>query len=224
MSQVQDIPEVMRSRLNPPKLRGRWWPRWGIWVVVSVLVFVCGGVAGYGVAVQSFESRFKNRESWGRPPGGMMKAWNERLHLSEEQSAKMEAILKEHFRRIGDIRKSIAPAIDKENDAIQAEVSAILNDSQRPVWEERFEKIRKMFSGGPQHRGPWHRGGGAPGWREGGEERHLGEPGRHSGEPGRSERGQKDQTGSDNGPDRQHDHDKGPITAHPESVAPSDKP
>ena len=219
MSQVQDIPEVTPPRINSLGTRRVRWPRWGIWAGVSVLVFVCGGVAGYGVAVQSFENRIRQgRENWGRPPRGIMDAWKERLELSDEQSTKMKEILDRHFGRIGEIRKSIAPEIDKENDALQAEVSAILNESQRPVWEERYEKIRKMFSGGPQHRGPWHRGGGGPGWREGGEKR-------HSGEPGQPDRGHKDHAGSDSRPDRHHRHEEGPHPVPPaDSAAPSDKP
>lgn len=165
MNQVQDLPEVVQPRLNGGGARRRAWTRPLALAGVGVLIFVCGGVAGYALSVQSLKKEMSERRDPIKVRPEIITYWKEHLSLNDVQSEEMNEILKAHFARISELRKSVVPEIERENDALRDKVSTILEPEQREAWLKRWEQIREMFRRGPGPGGPsrhhWHRNGGS---------------------------------------------------------------
>jgi hypothetical protein len=77
------------------------------------------------------------------------------LRLTPEQTEKIKPILKEHMQTLNDIRIDAQDQIGEALEQMNEQVSSILTDRQKKMWESRLRRLQR----------PLH--GGGPGWGEG---------------------------------------------------------
>lgn len=129
--------------IQPPVHKRRSWIKP---LILAVIVFLGGGVAG-GAGTLMFIHRHLG-EFIRHPeeaPQKLMPILKRRLGLDEEQSTKIEAIIREHHRELLEIRYEVAPRVRTELDAIQTEVSGILTPSQRGLWDRRMTQLTNFW-------------------------------------------------------------------------------
>ncbi len=117
------------------------------------LVFVCGGVLGalghrlYTVsAVRASSSPGRgNAEEFRQRYTAEIKA---RLHLTDEQLAKLEAVLDETRLKVRVARTALDPEMKKIRDGQEAQIREILSDEQEAEWsrmQQERDADRKAF-------------------------------------------------------------------------------
>ncbi len=75
-----------------------------------------------------------------------------KLDLTEDQAAKVKAILTERQKKIQDLLRQIQPEVDKEFEKAKEDVAAILKPGQAEKWRERFDRLRIWFPAPPANR------------------------------------------------------------------------
>jgi hypothetical protein len=128
--------------VSPPRRR-TWW-RTLVW---GVVIFVCGGVTGHGVAVWMWQEHgrkiFDPKEDY---VAKILSRMRSDYGLSDDQATQIEAIFRGHNAKIDEIRKDMEPRYSAERKAMNQEISAVLNDSQREKWQKRMEEMRRLWS------------------------------------------------------------------------------
>jgi hypothetical protein len=92
-----------------------------------------------------------------RPPrapefasGRMVGQLQRELRLSPEQSEKIEPILKEHMETLHNIRIDAQDQIGEALEQMNKQISSILTDQQKQMWESRLRHLQSPLRGGPR--------------------------------------------------------------------------
>lgn len=101
-----------------------------------------------------------------RPPrapefasGRMVGQLRHELRLSPEQAEKIEPVLKEHMETLNNIRIDAREEIEEALEQMNKQISSILTDRQKRLWETRLRHLQSPLRGG----GPrWDEGPGGP--------------------------------------------------------------
>lgn len=135
----------------PPRRR---WRRTFLWSIVSLVIFICGGVTGHGVTVWMWEKRVQpipipaQRSEFAAKVLAKMK---DDLSLTDDQTARIDVILQRHHAELEQIRIEVGPRYAKARDSMMTDVSAVLDDAQREKWLARMEELKRVFTeGGPR--------------------------------------------------------------------------
>jgi hypothetical protein len=137
--------------ITPPPRRH--WRRTLTWLIVSLVIFVCGGVTGHGVTVWMWEKRVQpipvpaQRSEFAAKVLEKMKV---DLGLNDDQTARIDVILQKHHAEIEQIRIEVGLRFGKARDSMMADVSAVLDDAQREKWLARMEELKRVFAEGPR--------------------------------------------------------------------------
>ena len=131
--------------------------RWAV-ALYMALVFVCGGVVGafahrlYTVSGVSANVTPRNPEEFRKKFMADLKA---RLKLSDDQAAKLGAIMDEPRMRVRATRDSIEPEMQKIRDDQRQRISEILSPGQLAEWQkilderQRARESKKGSGGSP---------------------------------------------------------------------------
>ena len=96
------------------------------------------------------------------------------LRLSPEQAEKIEPILKEHMQTLNNIRIDAQDQIGEALEEMNEQISSILTDRQKLMWESRLRRLQSpLHGGGPR----WGEGPGGGRFRWGEQERSRRGPG-----------------------------------------------
>lgn len=91
--------------------------------------------------------------------GRMVGQLRRELRLSPEQAEKIEPILKEHMETLHNIRIDAQDQIGEALEQMNEQISSILSDRQKRMWETRLRHLQSPLRGG----GPrWDEGSGGP--------------------------------------------------------------
>ena len=93
------------------------------------------------------------------------------LGLSQEQSEKIKPLLDGHMEKLENIRESARIEIEETLRQMNEEISAILTDRQRQIWQREMSRLQQeLRPGGPRRNGMGPRGrrGNEAGGRRGG--------------------------------------------------------
>ena len=108
-----------------------------------------------------------------RPPrapefasGRMVGQLHRELRLSPEQIEKIEPILKEHMETLDNIRIDAQDQIGEALEQMNEQISSILTDRQKRMWEKRLHLLQSPLRGGPR----WGEGPGGGRFRSRGEQ------------------------------------------------------
>jgi hypothetical protein len=95
--------------------------------------------------------------------GRMVGHLRRELHLSPEQAEKIEPILQEHMETLHNIRIDAQDQIGKALEKMNKQISSILTDRQKRMWQSRLRRLQSPLRGGPGRGegpgGPRYRGG-----------------------------------------------------------------
>jgi hypothetical protein len=157
--------------VSAPPRRGRW-----VLAFVLLLVFVSGGIVGGG------GTDYMHRNGWsrlmrfpGEVPDRLVPMLRGKLDLNDEQTGKVDHIVRERHREIEKLRAEVQPRIDHQIDEMQSEIDAVLEPGQRDRWHEWVQSLRRRW--GPEHHSRHHHGPRSSHGREGDaswQERHSG--------------------------------------------------
>jgi hypothetical protein len=142
-------------------------------LALAVVIFVCGGAAGWGVSIILRPPPPRNMGMPGpQPPvDGMVEHLRDELLLSDDQVKAVTKIYEERHDALESIRQKMEPQLKAEYDKLDEEMKGVLNSSQYQRWSERFNSVRREMlppppPGGPGM-GPGREGPGGPGFGPG---------------------------------------------------------
>jgi transposase len=67
------------------------------------------------------------------------------LQLSDEQTRRIEQILRDRQQTLQQIRTRVQPEVDAELDIIDREISQVLDEAQRAKWQKLFQQLRSTW-------------------------------------------------------------------------------
>jgi hypothetical protein len=141
----QPAPEPLAA--GPPR-RHR-----GMFMGLLAAVFVSGGVVGGGLGMmvtqQKFSDCLRHPE---RMPERMMTKFRGELELTDEQTAKIDEIVRRRHENFEAIRAEVRPRFDAEFTAMSDEINLVLTEDQQAKWKEMRERFRKDFPRGQRGR------------------------------------------------------------------------
>ena len=82
--------------------------------------------------------------------GRMVGQLRRELRLSPEQAEKIEPILKEHMETLHNIRIDAQDQIGEALEQMNEQVSSILTDRQKQMWEKSLRRLQSPLHGGPR--------------------------------------------------------------------------
>jgi hypothetical protein len=122
---------------------GRSFVRW----LLPALIFLCGCLAGAGATVALIEHRLLSiMRQPGPDPEGLIRQLESDLDLNADQSQKVEAIVQAHDAEM----RRLFREMDTRRNRFEADIAAVLNESQKKRWHERCERMRTLFPAPPQ--------------------------------------------------------------------------
>ena len=130
--------------------------RWTV-ALYMALVFACGGVVGafahrlYTVSGVSANVSQRNPEEFRKRYMADMKA---RLQLTDDQAAKLGAIMDDTRAQFRDVRKKIEPEMEKIRDDQRQKISELLSPSQQAEWQKIVEERQRRREGKKGREGP----------------------------------------------------------------------
>ena len=144
------------------------------------LIILIAGIAIGGSSMLIFAP-----EKFTKPPRGpefasgrMVGQLRRELRLSPEQAEKIEPILKKHMETLHNIRIDARDQIDEALEQMNKQISSILTDRQKRMWESRLRRLQSpLHGGGPR----WGEGPGGQRYRGGQQERPRRGPGQGPG-------------------------------------------
>jgi hypothetical protein len=75
----------------------------------------------------------------------MISGLRRQLGLSPEQIEKVESILQKHMQKLHEIRMNARPQIAEQLRLMNEEISAVLTETQRQIWQERLYRLQRQF-------------------------------------------------------------------------------
>ena len=91
--------------------------------------------------------------------GRMVGQLHRELRLSPEQTEKIKPILKEHMETLNNIRIDAQDQIGEALEQMNKQISSILTDRQKRMWETRLRHLQSPLHGGGPRRGEGPGGG-----------------------------------------------------------------
>ncbi len=121
--------------------------------LLGVLILVCGMAIGTGGTVVVMKriilSAIQHPE---KVPQRITDRMHRKLDLTDDQAAKVKAILTERQKEIQALLRQIQPEVGKELEKAKEDVAAILKPDQDKKWRERFDRWRIWFPAPPANR------------------------------------------------------------------------
>lgn len=105
----------------------------------SMLIFVRHQPMG-GPAVQEFTGK------------RMIRGLQRDLDLSPEQVEKIEPILRERMQKLHEIRRKARPQIAEQLRLMNEEVSSLLDEHQKDLWQQHLARLQRKLRPGPRRR------------------------------------------------------------------------
>ncbi len=130
--------------------------RWSV-ALYMALVFACGGVVGafayrlYTVSGVSANVGQRNPEEFRKRYMADMKA---RLQLSDDQAAKLGAVMDDTRARFRDVREKFEPEMQKIREDQRQRISELLSPSQQAEWQKIVEERQRRRGGKKGREGP----------------------------------------------------------------------
>ena len=130
--------------------------RWTV-AFYMALVFACGGVVGafahrlYTVSGVSANAAQRNPEEFRKRYMADMKA---RLQLTDDQAAKLGAIMDDARAQFRDVRKKFEPEMQKIREDQRQRISELLSPSQQAEWQRIVEERQRRRDSKKGREGP----------------------------------------------------------------------
>jgi len=131
---------------NQIPVAGRRPGRWPA-ILLGLSIFVCGMILGAGGALilekKIILHSLRHPEEF---PERMTEHMQEKLGLSDLQSSRILLILTERQGRLQDLQREVQPRFEAEFEAVQKEISAVLDPEQARRYNTWFDQVRKTWT------------------------------------------------------------------------------
>lgn len=121
--------------LPPPKPRRRW-----LSVLLILFVFLAGMFAGSGltiaIAVHKIRMAFRHPE---QAPARITQFLDRKLHLSADQSIRVQGMITEAQKHLQQIRRDVQPQVKTELDSLRDQVAGVLTPEQNLEWQRLYD-------------------------------------------------------------------------------------
>lgn len=141
---------AMPQPQQPPRRSRRW-----LTVLLCVLIFLAGGVAGVGAMAVHTTRRFK--EAVRHPeviPERIVARLRRPLDLDRQQELQIKAILARRQANLLEARAEAMQRARPDFDGIESDIAAILRPEQVDAWHKLYKKFRDDWVPEPLSRGP----------------------------------------------------------------------
>jgi len=122
-------------------------------VIFSLLTLLSGiiiGAAGVLMIVRPIEKP-SLPEEFSRK---MLANLTKELHLTPEQKKQISPIVEKHMAAMDEIRSEARPKIRQELEAMNDELMAVLDNTQKQIWKERIQRMQENFARHRQRHSP----------------------------------------------------------------------
>ena len=115
----------------------------------GLVILIAGAVIGGSSMLILAPKKFK-RPQLGPDiaSGRMVGQLHRELRLTPEQTKKIKPILKEHMEMLHNIRIDAQDQIDEALEQMNEQISDILTDRQKKMWESRLQRLQRPLRGG----------------------------------------------------------------------------
>lgn len=121
--------------------RRRWWRD----VILGITLFACGFLVGGVVVTKYYVSRTASVARSGVDQQQTIARLQRTLDLNAEQTQQVQTIITKGLDDLRGIRQSVRPQIDATLQRVRTEVSSLLNQRQKRIWERRFDLTRERW-------------------------------------------------------------------------------
>jgi len=123
---------------------------WGIspWrmAVLGLVILLCGMVIGAAITARVARRAIVHAATHPEEmPARAAERLAARLDLTDEQRTQVEEILRRRLASLAALRVRMRPRLDRELDALDADVSAILDERQQARWHRDFQRLRAFI-------------------------------------------------------------------------------
>jgi hypothetical protein len=129
------------SRLPAARPRRRW-----LSIVLGLVIFASGAVVGGGatvlVAVRQVREMITHPE---RAPDRIVARLHSKLKLNQEQTKKVEQIVKRRQAALMEIRREVQPQVIEQLDLFEQEVADVLQPDQKQRWHALLANLRTQW-------------------------------------------------------------------------------
>jgi len=125
-------------------------------LALALVIFICGGAAGFGVAILCRRPPMNAAGFSPEPPvNEMVRRLQQELLLSDDQAKKVREIYQAREEALRSIHQKMQPEMKSEYDKLDQDMKQVLNPAQYQRWNERFQSLRNriMPPGPPPFRG-----------------------------------------------------------------------
>jgi FtsZ-binding cell division protein ZapB len=120
----------------------------------GLIILVAGiAIGGSSMLIFAPEKIIKPPRGHEFASGRMVGQLRRELRLSPEQAEKIEPILKEHMETLHNIRIDAQDQIGEALEQMNEQISSILTDRQKQMWQKRLRHLQSPLHGGGQRRG-----------------------------------------------------------------------
>ena len=138
------------TKLPAPKKRRRW-----LSILLGFLILIAGFALGSGVTVVAMYRHVIHAIQHPEDaPRRISQRMQRRLGLTDDQTAKVRAIIAKRQKGLRMIYRRAWPQLDRELNLIESEVTEVLNDRQAAKWRKRFQKTRNDWIPAPSPKKP----------------------------------------------------------------------
>jgi hypothetical protein len=133
-------------------------------LALAIVIFICGGGAGFGIAILVRRPPPMGMRMGPQPPiDAMVRQLQDELLLSDDQAKQIQQIYQNRETALQSIRQTMEPQLKAQYDKLNEQVKKVLNPAQYRRWSERFENVRdRMLPPPPRHGPPRDRMGDGP--------------------------------------------------------------
>ena len=125
-----------------PRPRRRRW----VSLLLAILLLLSGGVIGSGLTVMVIIKRAHHRlhhpEEFSADAAARLR---QRLDLSDEQTKKVQTILRHRQAALQDLRREFQPRVEAQIDQIRDEVGQVLTPQQAQRWNTWLDEKRRTW-------------------------------------------------------------------------------
>lgn len=115
-------------------------------LALTVIIFICGGAAGWGVGVLLRRPPPMSMGFGPEPPlDRMVRQLRDELLLSDDQARQVHQIYQQREDALHAIRQKMEPELKSEYDKLDEQMKGVLNSAQYQRWSERFQSVRSRM-------------------------------------------------------------------------------
>lgn len=113
-------------------------------IAAGVIILIAGIVIGWAGATLTHRIILHRLiENPQRFTNHIKKHLTRELNLNENQAKKVDEIIEMHAKKLLEIEKQLVAQVSDQLDQVEKEVSILLDDEQKKIWQHQMKKIRE---------------------------------------------------------------------------------